>query len=197
MARPRTIHLEGARRARAAMRGCDHPDCAATGEFRAPRGREHLDEYLWFCLDHVRAYNAAWDYYRGMSEDQIERERRFDTVGRRPTWPMGPRGRLHAGRVDPEALRAAFRRLFGDEEFPEEIVRARPPTPEEEALKVLELSPGASAAEVKAQYKALVKLHHPDANGGDKAAEERLKSINQAYSFLKAQANLAKHAAGD
>ena len=197
MPRPRTIHLDSGKR-RAQLRACDHPGCKDHGEFRAPRTREHLDEYLWFCLDHVRAYNAAWDYYRGMSEAEIEDERRRDTVGRRPTWPMGPRGRMHsAQRIDPEVLRAAFRRLFGDEEFPEELVRARPPTPEEEALKVLDLAPGASGAEVKARYKTLVKLHHPDANGGDKAAEERLKSINQAYSFLKAQANPAKHVAGD
>ena len=191
-------------RANAAQRAagpqtCDHPGCVAAGEFRAPRAREKLDEYLWFCLDHVRAYNAAWDYYRGMSEDQIERERRLDTVGGRPTWPMGAQGRNGAEvHVDPEMLKAAFSRLFGDEGFPEPPRRAaRPATPEEEALKVLELPPDASALEVKARYKALVKLNHPDANGGDKEAEERLKSINQAYSFLKAQALQAKHVAGD
>jgi curved DNA-binding protein CbpA len=32
----------------------------------------------------------------------------------------------------------------------------------------------------------LVKLHHPDAHGGDKVAEEKLKIINQAYATLKA-----------
>ncbi|MFO1060844.1 MAG: DnaJ domain-containing protein, partial [Dongiaceae bacterium] len=35
------------------------------------------------------------------------------------------------------------------------------------------------------RYKSLVKRLHPDANGGDKAAEERLKHINLAYSTLK------------
>jgi hypothetical protein len=198
-ARHSAVELDSGRRKRAVPpRACEHPGCAGTGEFRAPRGRDRLDEYLWFCLDHVRAYNAAWDYYRGMNEAEIEDERRRDTVGRRPTWPMGPRMRFHGhARIDPDELRAAFRRLFGEEEFPEEMLRARPPTPEEEALKVLDLAPGASMAEVKARYKALAKRHHPDANGGDKAAEDRLKSINQAYSFLKTQANPAKHAAGD
>ena len=56
----------------------------------------------------------------------------------------------------------------------------RPVTPEEEALAVMDLAVGVTQDEIKARYKELVKLHHPDATGGDKAAEERLKSINQA-----------------
>ena len=39
---------------------------------------------------------------------------------------------------------------------------------------------------LKARYIALVKEHHPDAHGGDKVAEEKLKIINQAYATLKA-----------
>mgnify|MGYP006271541111 CR=1 FL=1 len=193
MNRPRpAIELEtlAARRGRPGARGCDHPGCAAEGEFRAPRSRKELDSFYWFCLDHVRAYNQAWDYYRGMSPEEIERERRRDTVGQRPSWPMGPRGegvlkaRLHG--LDPDALDAALRRLMGDDDPPPR--RARPATPEEEALRTLDLEPGASPEEIKARYKSLVKRHHPDANGGDKAAEERLKSINQAYTLLKSQA---------
>jgi DnaJ-domain-containing protein 1 len=184
------------RRAASAPRGCDHPGCAAHGEFRAPRSRQELNRFYWFCLDHVRAYNSAWDYYRGMSPEEIERERRRDTVGQRPSWPMGSRGdgpfnpRLHG--VDPEAVEAALRRMMGEDDAPPR--RARPATPEEEALRELDLAPGASAEAIKARYKALVKRHHPDANGGDKAAEERLKSINQAYTLLKSQAFGARQA---
>jgi curved DNA-binding protein CbpA len=52
-------------------------------------------------------------------------------------------------------------------------------------LALFELSPPVSLTDVKARYKALVKQHHPDANGGDKAAEERLKLINEAYVILR------------
>ena len=52
---------------------------------------------------------------------------------------------------------------------------------------MFELEPNYSAAELKARYKLLVKLYHPDANGGDKAAEERLKVITIAYALLKAR----------
>ena len=70
---------------------CDHPGCEAGGDFRAPRSRLELDRYYWFCLDHVRAYNVAWNYYAGMSESEIEAEIRRDTVWQRPSWKLGER----------------------------------------------------------------------------------------------------------
>lgn len=201
MPRPRTsrIELDTSPSRRPTTRPCDHPGCRAAGEFRAPRGRKQLNEYYWFCLEHVRAYNQAWDYYRGMSEAEIERERRRDTVGQRPSWPMGSRGHgipahLRGLGIDADAVNEALRRLLGEEPPASEAKRARPRTPEEEALRVLDLEPGASFDAIKARYKTLAKQHHPDANGGDKAAEERLKSINQAYTLLKSQASGARPA---
>ena len=55
----------------------------------------------------------------------------------------------------------------------------------ERMLAVLDLSPDATRVEIKARYKQLVKLHHPDLHGGDKKAEERLKLINEAYTYLR------------
>jgi hypothetical protein len=174
---------------------CDHPGCSELGEFRAPRSRASLREYYWFCLEHVRAYNASWDFYRGMSEAEVEASRRADIVGGRPSWPLGARGPRHYG-LDGDELRETLRRFFAfDSETPQRP--RRPPTPEEEALAVLELDVHATAAEIKARYKVLVKQHHPDANGGDKAAEDRLKSINQAYTYLKSIRSPAAKAAAD
>ncbi|HET9018229.1 MAG TPA: molecular chaperone DnaJ, partial [Acetobacteraceae bacterium] len=70
-------------------RCCDMPGCGGAGEYRAPKSRQSLREYWWFCLEHVRAYNAAWDFYKGMSPAQIEAEMRADTHWQRPTWPLG------------------------------------------------------------------------------------------------------------
>lgn len=173
---------------------CDHPGCSELGEFRAPRSRTTLHEYYWFCLEHVRAYNASWDFYRGMSEAEVEASRRADVVGGRPSWPLGAHGPRYFG-LDDDQLREALRRFFayGHEAPPRP---RRPPTQEEEALAVLELDVSATDAELKARYKVLVKQHHPDANGGDKAAEDRLKSINQAYTYLKSiRTQAAKDAA--
>ena len=162
--------------------GCAVPGCRADATHKAPKSRDELDRYVWFCLEHVREYNAAWDYYAGMDETQIEAHRRQDVTWRRPTWPLGSR---QAGSQDP------WDRPFDD---PFGILgeraekRAAPETPRtktDEALDVLELSAPVTADDVKARYIELVKRFHPDANGGDKTAEERLKSVNEAYTTLK------------
>jgi DnaJ-domain-containing protein 1 len=118
-----------------------------------------------------------------MSEAEIEAEIRHDTVWQRPSWPLG--SRLGA-RFQP---RWQNHGLFDDDEpgeRPREAPRQRALTPHEEALAVFELAPPITLPGLKARYKELVKRHHPDTNGGDKAAEEKLKVINQAYSTLKA-----------
>jgi DnaJ-domain-containing protein 1 len=179
---------------RSAPRVCDHPGCAEQGAYRAPKDRKKLNDFYWFCLAHVREYNASWDFYKGVDADTLERERRADVIGRRPTWPMGVGKRARAPLGRTEALEEAMRRWFADGEIPgfeagakPEPRKQRPVGPVEEALSLLELDWDATFDQIKSRYKSLVKRHHPDANGGDKAAEERLKSINQAYTVLKAQ----------
>jgi DnaJ-domain-containing protein 1 len=56
---------------------------------------------------------------------------------------------------------------------------------ERRALHELGLEEGADKAEIKARFKILVKRHHPDANGGDRAMEDKLREIIQAYNYLK------------
>ncbi len=70
---------------------CDHPGCEAGGNFRAPKSRLELHDYRWFCLEHVRAYNLAWNYYAGMTQADVEAEIRRDTVWQRPSWRLGER----------------------------------------------------------------------------------------------------------
>ena len=166
-----------------AGRLCDAPDCAEAGQYRAPRDRS-LREFHWFCLDHVRAYNASWDFYKGMGPDEIEACLRADTSWQRPTWPLGRVG--GSGRLDPEILRDPLGVLGAEAPSP----RRKPPetdTPPElrAALDLLGLKWPLASAELRARYKDLAKQHHPDATGGDKQAEERLKDINRAYSLLR------------
>jgi DnaJ-like protein len=170
---------------------CDHAGCELGGEYRAPRSRLELDNYYWFCLDHVRAYNTAWNYYAGMSEPEIEAEIRRDTVWQRPSWKLGQRhGPAYEARV-----RDPFDLYSHRDRSPSDGRRAgtgggdpssRAASACEQALAVFDIEPPFTQALLKARYKVLVKLHHPDAHGGDKAAEEKLKIINQAYTTLKA-----------
>ena len=150
---------------------------------RAPKSRNQLNEYWWFCLDHVRAYNAAWDFYRGMTPGEIEAQLRADTSWHRPSWPLGHLGaRLdEAIAGDPlHILRAAGAgaQRRAEAEVPGEL---RAP------LATLGLSWPLTIGELKTRYKELAKRHHPDANNGDRAAEERLKTINLAYAALRSR----------
>ena len=170
---------------------CDHPGCEAGGDFRAPRSRLELDHYFWFCLDHVRAYNSAWNYYAGMNEAEIEAEIRRDTTWQRPTWKLGMRhGPAYEARMrDPfgfyaDNARSGNGHRRAGEQGPD--ASARVASAREQALAVFDIDPPFTQTSLKARYKVLVKLHHPDAHGGDKAAEEKLKIINQAYTTLKA-----------
>jgi curved DNA-binding protein CbpA len=176
-------------------RACDHPGCAAGGDFRAPKSRLALRDYYWFCLEHVRTYNSAWNYYAGMSDREVEAEIRSDTVWQRPSWRLGARhgpGRaarlrdyfdLLAGGAEPVRGQSGGRR--GSADGLRSAAR-RALSACEQALAIFEIGPPVTPGRLKARYKALVKLHHPDANGGDKVAEEKLKIINQAYATLKA-----------
>src|SRR5262245_27898321 len=167
------------------QRVCEAPGCLLGGDYRAPRARDRLTDYRWFCLQHVREYNSKWDYFAGLGAEQIEAHIRADTTWRRPVWPMGARrgGGAYVHIVDPfdlggdTGLDEPRRRGDGSEQL----------TPaERSAMGVLELSWPLTLADVKSRYKELVKMHHPDANGGARDAEERLKEINAAYSTLRA-----------
>lgn len=164
------------------VRRCDCPGCPEAGLYRAPQARDRLTDYYWFCLDHVRQYNLAWDYFRGMSEEEIEAIRRFDTVWQRPSWRFS--GTYQTAE---EQLRNAYYHVGGEngQDYRAQHRSRRPQSAEDEALAVFDLQASASFTDVKTRYKKLVKQLHPDANGGDREAEERLKVVNQAYHTLK------------
>lgn len=154
------------------MGRCQWAGCNRDGCYPAPRSRQALRQYYWFCLEHVRLYNASWNYYAGMTEAEVEADIRFDTVWQRRTWRHGPFARVTSVN-DPFGL------------FEDSPPRPRQPaTAEARALAILGLEPPVTVVMVKARYKELVKRHHPDATGGNKASEERFKDISEAYRVL-------------
>ena len=166
---------------------CDAPGCEDKGEFPAPRTRNRPRPYLYFCLEHVRAYNAGWDYYKGMSSAQIDADRRLDVVWRRQTWALGGKQKSRADATfefdDPLDT-------FYESEVKKPIRRRfRPGSSEALAQLELGLEDDFDVQDLKGRYKVLVKRWHPDANGGAREAEERLKSINAAYKTLKIAIN--------
>jgi hypothetical protein len=172
--------------ARESDRRCDFVGCKEHGLYKAPKSREQLNEYFWFCMDHIRAYNRSWNYYRGMDELELEAEIRNDTVWRRPTWPMGgkPKAPRHPGNGP------GFDDPFGVFDDTGPGAEARPERETYDAsvrrsFRIMEITPPTTLTELKSRYKELVKKLHPDVNGGDPVAEDRLKEINLAYAALK------------
>jgi hypothetical protein len=156
------------------------------GEYRAPKSRSALNDYWWFCLEHVRAYNGAWDYYKGMTPGEIEAQLRSDTAWQRPSWPLGRLGGSAAW--DEDALRDPLHILASAGADRSNSRREAEIPPElREPLATLGLTWPTTLEVVKTRYKELAKRHHPDANGGNRMAEERLKTINLAYATLRSR----------
>jgi hypothetical protein len=179
-------------RAEPVTRMCEAPDCIHPGECRVPKSRDALGEYVWYCTAHARAHNEAWDYFKNMDDDDIQRFREEALLGHRPTWPLGKRAaRARTGQM-PLGGVGDKHGLFSEEED------GSPRRPERQltrlqiiAMDTLQLAHNATLIEIKARYKELVKRFHPDANGGDRGAEERLKQVIKAYGVLRASGLLS------
>jgi hypothetical protein len=165
---------------------CDWKGCQCEATHRAPKGRHRENEYWRFCLDHVREYNSSYNFFAGMSDDAVTKYQKDAITGHRPTWKMGTgKSRPDPDHAeDPFGMFSEFAGGFRQKAAPVEPARTVR-NAERKALDALGLEPGASAVEVKARFKLLVKRHHPDANGGDRTLEDRLREIIQAYNYLK------------
>lgn len=178
---------------------CQWKGCEKPAPHRAPKGRGRDGEYFHFCADHVRQYNHSYNYFDGMSDREVADFQKDALTGHRPTWKMaantsdpGPGGgRTKRGKAsatadptptDPHEF-FAWRAKRAREEPAENRRQLRPI--ERRSLDTLNLQPGTSKEAIKARFKELVKLHHPDANGGDSRSEDKLREIIQAYNHLK------------
>ena len=174
-------------------RACDHPGCRAAATARAPKSREMLEEHYWFCQPHAAEYNRNWDFFAGMSEGEIRKRQQEELfTGGRPTWEM------KAGKFSREA--ASFSSKLGKGQGYRDpfnlFGRGGPqaaPAPEaprlgkieRNALAELDLEASADSAKIRARYTELVRRLHPDANGGDRAGEQRLQKVIRAYQALR------------
>jgi curved DNA-binding protein CbpA len=167
---------------------CDHPGCAAKGEFRAPMGRLREGEYFCFCLDHVREYNASYNYFTGMTDEALASYQRDAAVGHRPTWAVGHIEGTRTwkpGSDDPSRFADPLGMFRGRPAQPAEPQKPRYGIAARKALDQLGLDETADADTIRSRYKNMVKRLHPDANGGDRSLEDKLREIIRAYNYLK------------
>src|SRR5690606_16158384 len=142
----------------------------------------------------VRQYNKNYNYFSGLKDSEIARFQKEALTGHRPTWKIGSLGTGQAA-ADFAPFRSGaagyYRRLgdpfnlFGSVQETLRPSEKRLKPLEARALETLGLGANATGADIKARYKTLVKRHHPDANGGDRGSEARLRDVLQAYRLLK------------
>ena len=169
-------------------RMCDAPDCIRAGTCRVSKSPNNLGEFFWYCPAHARVHNENWDYFKGMDEGQQQRFREEAMFGHRPTWPLGKRAaKARMGQAPLGGVHDSHAVFDGDSDA--QTVRR----PERHLTRLqimafdqMQLPHNATLIEIKARYKELVKRYHPDANGGDRGAEERLKQVIKAYGVIKA-----------
>lgn len=180
---------------------CAAPGCDEAGEFRAPGLRapsfDGPGDVRWFCLDHIRQFNAGYDFFAGMSAEEIMAAQSplagWDTQSRafRPDAGIdqAPRWNDFADPLEAIARRARARRA--DHEAAMDAARRGLNPAERRAYEVLGLGFDADRRALRTRYSELVRRYHPDRNGGDRSHEARLQEVVEAYNRLKSTTSFA------
>ena len=173
-AEPQRLNSSGARLCMAC--GCDD-----VADSPAPKNRNELRNYIWFCLEHIRDFNQSWNYYDGLEGEALEKEIRNATTWERPSWKFGTAGASQAYQAQ---IEDGFG-LFEDDLDPRQAKRSELSAEEKAAWALFDLPPDSDLATVKKRYNELAKKYHPDYHQNDADAEDKLKEINLAYSVLR------------
>lgn len=178
---------------------CHWPGCDEAGEFRAPGvrppGFDGPGEWRWFCLDHVRQFNAGYDYFDGMSAEEVLRaqspiygwERESRAFNPAAGVDGMPRWADFSDPLDAIGARAkAFRDGAERASRPQHRRDGKAVSREERrALDVLGLSLDADRGDVRRRYTEMLRKYHPDHNGGDRRHEARLQGVVEAWQVLR------------
>lgn len=174
-------------------RRCEADGCLETGEFRAPRhagGRASAADCRWLCLDHVRAFNASYNYFDGMDAAEIEAAQRVYAGWERETrsFAANPTAEPKWSRFTDPADILSMRFGTAAREKPRSANGTLLSQDDQRALKRLGLEPGARLADIRRAYAEKVRLLHPDKNGGDRRHEQALQAVISAYTHLRKSA---------
>ena len=140
------------------VRLCDHDGCENKGEFPAPKSPDSRDKWQ-FCEKHITEFNRSWNYFEGLSRDEAFKRAKEDM--------RTSRGYATSGAYD-----------MGTETYGKDRRRA-------DALEILDLEEGASALDIKASYRRMAKLYHPDTNLDDSNAATKFQQVSMAYEILR------------
>ena len=164
---------------------CDYKNCKKIANYKAPIDKDNSRNFRWLCLDHIKEFNRGWDYFKGMSDQEVGDFLKSDMTWHRPTQSFSSPDNffniLWNNTLDDKTnilnLNNGFKKQLKEEiNFSEK---------DKEAFKIIELAVGTKWKIIQNQFKILVKKYHPDMNAGDKKFEEKLKIITLAYTQLK------------
>ena len=168
-------------------RVCEKPGCNLPGKYRAPKNPDVLDDYYWFCKDHVREYNLGWNFFENTTEAELNAQASKDRVWERETKPFGKSDEQRAwarlGVDDPHQVLGEYATHNPGKSTTGSTRRL--PATERRAIEILEARDHWAKAEIRKAYKKLIKVLHPDMNGGDRSQEEQLNEVVWAWEQIK------------
>ena len=152
---------------------CSNPECNELGVYPAPKSREKLREYLYFCINCIRDFNKSWNYFEGLNEQELEVEIRKSVTWDRPSWKFGTKNL----NFDFEKAFKRFENVKNKKVIDKNL---------EDAFKILGLNSDSNLKEVKTKYKFLAKKWHPDVQNENKSSnnEDKFISITNAYKII-------------
>ena len=189
-------------RVESSQRACEAPACRQAGEFRAPgrrpNGFDGPGDWRWFCLAHVREFNAGYDWFEGLSAEEIIAAQspiagwRTETRAFRPDAGVDgvPRWADYADPLDAIAARARGIRSRAEGRAREAAAHVRFSADESRALEVMGLGSDTDRTRLRRRYSELVRRFHPDRTGGDRRHEAQLTAVVDAYQLLRKSAAL-------
>ena len=175
---------------------CQHPECDEAGKYRAPLNPDNLEEFRWFCLAHIREFNQKWNFFENHTQEELEEQFAADRVWERPTSPFGDNNEAERKQTPEEKAWARLGIKDAHEVLGDNATRnhgrgsdvgsaKRLPPAERKAIDILDAKDHWTKTELRKQYKALVKVLHPDMNGGDRSDEDRLQEVVWAWDQIR------------
>lgn len=170
--------------------GCQWDGCDKQGIHRAPVGADAEGLYIFFCRNHAKEYSEGYNYVTKLSTPVTARYQREAASGSRSSWGVRVN---HASETPlPSSIRSGTAKTINARKSAAQSQTAKADfrsrklkALEAKAFETLGLSPDATPDEIRSRYKQRLKMHHPDANDGDRTTEEALRATIDAHKILK------------
>ncbi len=161
---------------------CEWINCREVGDFKAPAEKDNSKNFKWLCEEHIKLFNKKWNYFEGMSQNEIQDFLKSDLTWHRPTQKFGSTNN-YFDILWNNTLNDKFK-IFKEDQTNNRVQR-KLCEKDKDAFRIMDLEIGADWTTIQKKFKTLVKKFHPDKHSGSKLYEDKLKKITLAYSHLK------------